>query len=199
MKLKKKKIKDEIVSLIEKYSNIEIDDKNDIYQSLCKKGRDTVKNFNLDNLYIFLRYCNAALYDFTGKVNVLNVAFKSFLITSALFMVLAPQYLGFILPLIFVLPIYFAIKGLKVRSYNGFILMLSVLPMGLLTSVIWIKNAILAFKSGNIFFEELSKYYNMDVSSARNLFILFVFLSVILLFSSIYTFYIGVKNRKMFV
>lgn len=196
---KREKMKKTINELIEKYSSIEIENSNAVYQGLIKKGKDISKSTNVIEIENYIKYCQAALYDLTGNIKPLNTIFRAYLITSVLFMLLAPQYLGPILPLIFVVPIYFGVKGLKQRSLTGLTLMLSVLPMGLLTSIVWLKNASLAMKQGNAFFEQLSSYYKMSVIASRNLFMFFVVLSVLLFIASIYTFTLGIKHRKMFV
>lgn len=196
---KREKLQKTINELIEKYNSIEIDNGNAVYQGLIKKGKDISKSTNIMEIENYIKYCQAAVYDLTGNIKPLNTIFRAYLITSVLFMLLAPQYLGPILPLIFVVPIYFGVKGLKQRSATGLTLMLSVLPMGLLTSVVWLKNASLAINQGNTFFEQLSSYYKMSMVASRNLFIFFVVLSVLLLVSSVYTFMLGLKHRKMFI
>ncbi|WDC85443.1 hypothetical protein PL321_09005 [Caloramator sp. mosi_1] len=90
-------------------------------------------------------------------------------------MLIAPQYFGPILPLIFILPIFLGVKGLKKRSATGLTLALSVLPMGLLTSVASIKNSVLVLGEGEKFYNQLAQYYNISLSSAKGLFITFLF------------------------
>ncbi|CDF59061.1 hypothetical protein [Thermobrachium celere] len=189
----------EIENLIDRYAKLDIDTKNEVYQSLVRKGKEVQKNLNALEIENYLRYCQAALYDFEGNLKPLSHIFRAFLLTSILFMILAPQFLGPILPLVFILPIFLGIKGLKKRSSTGLTLALSVLPIGLLTSVIWIKNSILAFNEGNVFFEELAKVYKLSLSATKGIFTTFVILSILLGFASIYTFIMGVRHKKMFV
>ncbi|MCX7694917.1 MAG: hypothetical protein N2Z71_04300 [Caloramator sp.] len=196
---KKGKINKVLNNLIEEYSNIDIDANNEVYKALIKKGKDVLKSQSILDIEGYIRYCEAALYDFKGELKPLSYLFRAFLITSILFMLLAPQYFGPILPLIFILPIFLGIKGLKKRSATGLTLALSVLPMGLLTSVASIKNSILALGQGQKFYTELSQFYKISLSTAKGLFIVFFILSIVLAFTSIYTFVIGVRHKRMFV
>lgn len=196
---KKNKIKKTLNRLIEEYTNIDLDTNNEIYKALIKKGKDVLKATSLVDIEGYIRYCEAAIYDFKGNLKPLNYLFRAFLITSILFMILAPQYFGPILPLIFILPIFLGIKGLKKRSATGLTLALSVLPMGLLTSVASIKNSILVLGEGNKFYTELAQFYKISLSTAKGLFMVFFILSIVLAFTSIYSFVIGVKHKKMFV
>lgn len=200
---KKSAYKDKIEGLIGAYSAIRVSEgKREVYESLLKKGRELSRENNrkdVKKLEYYLRYCEAALYDFKGNVRLLGKIVGLFILSSALFLVLSPQYFGPILPLLFFLPIFLGIKGLKKRSLNGFNLSMSVLPMAILTAVVWLKTAFLASSDFTRFVSASAQKYNMDISFARNLMIVFIVMSFVLLLLSVYTMVIMIRNRKMFI
>lgn len=200
---KREKYIKEINNLIEKYREIGVPNNHkETYESLLKKGKELIKDSNINEkgkVEYYLRYCNAALYDFNENLKPLNRIVLSYMLTCILFFALSPQYFSYILPLIMIIPIYLGLKGVRNRSYNGLLYALSCIPMALLTSVAWLWNAFLASKNFNVFIESLSKQFNKTPETATNLIITFVVLSFILLISSIYTLIMGIKYRKMFV
>lgn len=200
-----KKIKyiKELEKLIVKYKELGIPNNHkETYDSLIKKGRELLKDVNINNngkVEYYLRYCNAALYDFNENLKPLNRIILSYMLSCILFFALSPQYFSYILPIIMILPVYFGLRGLRNRSYNGLLYALSCIPMALLTSIAWIWNAFLASKNFNAFIDALSKQYHKTPQSARNLVITFVIMSFILLISSLYTLFMGIRHKKMFV
>ncbi len=192
-----------IKELVNTYKDIDIPERHmDTYNSLIKKGKQLSKDNNYKDhkkIEYFLRYCNAAVYDFKDNIKPLNTIMKAYLLTCALFMALAPQFFSFILPLLFVVPIFIGLKGMKTRSYNGLLMGVSVVPMGILTSIVWIKNIFLASGDFTAFFTSVANQYNTSIDFARNLTIVCVGLSVILLFTSITMLVTSYKHRKMFV
>lgn len=122
---------------------------NHIYEALCAKGLKIMEEIkqnkqdpkgNLSKAKMYLRYLKAAEGDFKGEsVALIQKYFRYFMGTSILFLGLSPQYFGFVLPALLFVPIFLGIRGIKSRSYNGLLLSLSVLPVGLMTSFIWIR------------------------------------------------------------
>ncbi|WP_040683648.1 hypothetical protein, partial [Thermobrachium celere] len=51
----------EIENLIDRYAKLDIDTKNEVYQSLVRKGKE-VQKLNALEIENYLRYCQAALY-----------------------------------------------------------------------------------------------------------------------------------------
>lgn len=139
-----KKIKyiKELEKLIVKYKELGIPNNHkETYDSLIKKGRELLKDVNINNngkVEYYLRYCNAALYDFNENLKPLNRIILSYMLSCILFFALSPQYFSYILPIIMILPVYFGLRGLRNRSYNGLLYALSCIPMALLTSIAWI-------------------------------------------------------------
>ncbi len=202
---KKEKLKKEINGLVDIYKTLEIpEDLNEIYESLNNKGRELLKESNIKQekkVDYYLGYCGAAVYDLKGNLKPLNTIMKSFLLTCVLFFVLAPQYFSFILPIIFVLPIYLGLKGMRKRVLNGLMMGVSVVPMGILVSVVWIRNAILTISTGTFseFINQLARSYGFSLEFTQNLAIACILMSVVLLGSSITMLYNAIKHRKMFI
>jgi len=200
---KKKKYKDEISYLKGEYSKVDISDAvKVIFDSLIKKGRELIKSINAKDIKkvdYYLRYCHAALYDFKGNLKPLTLLIRSYLVTCFLFVSLSPQYYSFVLPLLFLIPIYLGLRGMKKRSMNGLIYAGSVMPMALLTSITILRNMQLASKDFDSYINSLAETVNRSPEAVRNLTIFFTILAVVLLFSTIFTVYMGIKHRKMFV
>lgn len=199
---KKEKYFKEIVLLKESYRDIDISEENrQIYDGLFRKGRELTKQNQLNNtkqIDLFLKYCSAALFDLKGNMKPLVRYIRVYLITCILFLAISPMYFQ-ILPLLFIIPIFLGVKGVKKRTLNGLILSMTVIPMALLTSIVWIMNAILASRDFTAYINAAAKSINQSIEFARNLTIIFTSLSVVLLATTIYTLIIGIKYRKMFV
>ena len=88
---------------------------------LNKKGNELLKDIrggkHVDNVAndipIYIRYLKASLMDFEGKTNKLKYYLLSFYLTSALFMAFTPQFYGYILPLIFLVPIFLGVRAVS--------------------------------------------------------------------------------------
>ncbi|CCJ33032.1 MULTISPECIES: hypothetical protein [Caloramator] len=192
----------DIDAIKESYKELQVkEEKRIIYESILNMGKDLLKEDKdfKNKLELFIRYCNAAVYDFNDNIRPLRRITLSFTITSMLFMLLAPQYLSYLLPLLMILPIFLGLKGMRKRSLNGLILGLSVMPISILNSVIIIRNAYLVRNNFNSFLLDLSKTYGRSLEFVKGLFIISTILGIIMLFTSIYTIYLGYKYKKMFV
>jgi hypothetical protein len=200
---KSDKLNIQIDTLKQEYSHIEVSERHEeIYGSLVKKGKELLKESNIKDekkVTYYLRYCGAAQFDFKDDLRPLNLILKSFLLTCTLFMVLAPQYFGFILPFIFVVPIFMGLRGMKKRMLNGLMIGVSVVPMGILVATIWLKNALLTMGNFGGFVSGIANQYNMSMEFTQNLVIASVLMSIILLGSSITLLVSAIKYRKMFI
>lgn len=174
------------------------------YESLKNKGKELLKESNIKQekkVDYFLRYCGAAIYDFKGNLQPLNTIMKSFLLTALLFFILSPQYFSFILPLIFVLPVFMGLKGMRKRVLNGLMMGIAVVPMSILVSIVWIRNAVLTISSGSFssFISQLAQSYGFSYEFTQNLAIACIILSLAMFVSSIMLLYNAIKHRKMFI
>lgn len=202
----KEKFEKEINGLINEYKNIEVPDGvlGETYESLKSKGKELMKESNIRDpkkVNYYLRYCTAALYDFKGELKHLNTILKSFLLTGMLFFILAPQYFSFLLPLVFVLPVFLGFRGMKKRMLNGLMMGVSVAPMAMLAALIWIRNGLITLTSGTFdtFVNQLAQSYGFSYGFTQNLAVACIGLSVVMLASSIVLVYNTIKHRKMFI
>lgn len=202
---KKEKFEKIIDGLINEYNTLEIPEAHeDIYDSLKNKGKELMKESNIKQekkVDYYLRYCGAAVYDFKDNLQPLNTIMKSFLLSCAIFFVLAPQYFSFILPLIFAVPVFMGLKGIRKRVLNGLIVGVAVTPMAILVAMVWIRNAMLTISKGTFsdFVGQLAQSYGFSMEFTKNLAIACILLSIVLLVSSIVLLYNAYKHRKMFI
>lgn len=200
---KKSKYEKEIARLTAKYRALEIPEElNETYESLKNRGRELLKEANIKNekkVDYYLRYCEAAIYDFKGNMKPLNTILKSFLLTAILFFALSPQYFSFILPLIFIIPVFLGLRGIKQRSLNGLMIGVSVVPMAILVSTVWLRNAVLTMGNFSEFVNSIAQHYKFSYEFTKNLTIASIALSVVMLGSSITLLVSAIKHRKMFI
>ena len=176
------------------------------YNQLNKKRNELLKDIrggkHVDNVAndipIYIRYLKASLMDFEGKTNKLKYYLLSFYLTSALFMAFTPQFYGYILPLIFLVPIFLGVRGCKKRSINGFYMSMSVVPMGLMTGITWVRYGYQAMQNFNYY---VTQIVNSGLSQglAEKLVYIGSIGGVILLILSCTQFYLGIKNRDLFI
>ncbi|MCY6353939.1 hypothetical protein [Clostridium sp. ZS2-4] len=119
-------------------------------------------------------------------------------LVSALFLTLSPPYFGALLPLIFIIPIYMGIHGVKVGKKSGMYISLGILPLALSVSVIWIKYFFTVFKNLSQEFLNMSSQYHVSLLMAKFLTIGAVILSFLLATLSIVTFIVIIRSRKSF-
>lgn len=195
----------EIAVIIDVYNKLEIPEAlNETYEGLKSEGKELMNESNIKDdkkVEYYLRHCRAAVYDFKGNLRPLNTILRSFLISVILFFILAPRYFPFLLPLIYILPIFFGFRGIKKRTMNGLLMGVSVLPITILLSIFWIINAFLTISKGKFseFIAQLAKSYGFSQGFAQNLAIPFILLSIVMLISSLTLLYNAIKNRKMYV
>lgn len=197
----------ELEKLHKEYSNIEIPKKlNKQYSILNNKGTELIKqirsNKNKDklknNIEVYIRYLKASLYDFTGDTLILRKYITSFLFSSILFLALSPQFYGFILPVLFFLPIYLGLKGVKNRSISGFYMTMSLVPVAVMTSFTWIRYGINSIQDYSGAVESIVKS-GVAVNLAEMLvYIGPLFGSILLVFSCVQL-YRGYKSKDLFI
>ncbi|SCI21955.1 MULTISPECIES: hypothetical protein [unclassified Romboutsia] len=203
-----KKYTKDLIKVKSKYEVLEIDEKHKTqYNKMNSKGIELLKEMTNSknkvndiekNLEVYIRYLNASLYDFQEKTLYLRKYITSFLFCSILFLALSPQFYGFILPVLFFLPIYMGLKGVKQRSMTGFYMTMSVVPMGIMTAVTWIRYGINA-KSNYDEFVQLIVNDGVSIELARNLVWIGPVLGVLLLGFSLLQMYRGFKAKNLFI
>ena len=150
-KIKKDKYISKLEELHKLYINIEIDEKFKIqYNRMNAKGKEVIKELKSTKeknkiesvIEVYTRYLTASLCDFQGKTINLRKYITSFLFCAMLFLALTPQFFGFFLPILFFIPIYIGLKGVKQRTITGFYMTMSVIPVAFMTAVTWIRYGI---------------------------------------------------------
>ena len=150
-KIKKDKYISKLEELHKLYINIEIDEKFKIqYNRMNAKGKEVIKELKSTKeknkiesvIEVYTRYLTASLSDFQGKTINLRKYITSFLFCAMLFLALTPQFFGFFLPILFFIPIYIGLKGVKQRTMTGFYMTMSVIPVAFMTAVTWIRYGI---------------------------------------------------------
>ena len=150
-KIKKDKYISKLEELHKLYINIEIDEKFKIqYNRMNAKGKEVIKELKSTKeknkiesvIEVYTRYLTASLCDFQGKTINLRKYITSFLFCAMLFLALTPQFFGFFLPILFFIPIYIGLKGVKQRTMTGFYMTMSVIPGAFMTAVTWIRYGI---------------------------------------------------------
>lgn len=150
-KIKKDKYISKLEELHKLYINIEIDEKFKIqYNRMNAKGTEVIKELKSTKeknkiesvIEVYTRYLTASLCDFQGKTINLRKYITSFLFCAMLFLALTPQFFGFFLPILFFIPIYIGLKGVKQRTMTGFYMTMSVIPVAFMTAVTWIRYGI---------------------------------------------------------
>lgn len=203
----KRKYAKELITIKSQYENLDISEKyKNQYNQMNSKGIELLKDLRNNkkqkdsekDLEVYIRYLKASLYDFQEKTSYLRKYITSFLLCSILFLALSPQFYGFILPVLFFLPIYMGLKGAKQRSMTGFYMTMSVVPMGIMTSVTWIRYGINA-KSNYNEFVQLIVNDGVSIELAKNLVWIGPVLGVLLLIFSCLQMYRGFKAKNLFI
>ena len=158
------------------------------------KHADNVAN----DIPIYIRYLKASLMDFEGKTNNLKYYLLSFYLTAALFMAFTPQFYGYILPLIFLVPIFLGVRGCKKRSINGFYMSMSVIPVAIMTAATWIRYGIQAMGDYGTYVKALVDS-GLGQSLAEKLIYIGFAGGILLLIVSCCQLYFGFKNKDLFI
>ncbi|MGL5692472.1 MAG: hypothetical protein ACRCXA_00220 [Peptostreptococcaceae bacterium] len=204
-----KKYNNKLENIKTQYEQIEVDDKfKKQYNQLNSKGIELVRELKDNkkqdkhavnhNIEVYIRYLSASLYDFQGKTVYLRQYITSFLFSAMLFLALSPQFYGFILPVLFFIPIYLGLKGVKQRSMSGFYMTMSVVPMGIMTAVTWIRYGMNAKVNYNEFVQAIVND-GVAVEIAKNLVWIGPVLGVVLLGFSCLQLYRGFKAKNLFI
>lgn len=101
-----------------------------------------------------------------------------FTILSALFLILSSQFTGFLLPLLFVLPIYMGLIGIKQRRKSGFLIGMAVVPIAFAIAILWIRYSIGVFTGGISEIAKISAQYNISATKAGAFTTIFFILSI---------------------
>ncbi len=204
---RKNKYIKELEYLTEKYENLDIDEKfKNQYNQMNIKGNEVIKEIKSSkntkeiegSIEVYIRYLKASLGDFENKTINLRKYITSFLFCAMLFLALSPQFYGFFLPILFFLPIYIGLKGVKQRTMTGFYMTMSVVPVAFMTSVTWIRygmNVNTDYKSA------LQNIIDSGISTqlAEILIVAGPVLGCVLFVMASIQLYRGIKSRDLFI
>lgn len=204
---KKQKYLSDLENLKSEYEKIEVPDYfSKQYNQLNGKGKELIKDMKMgkdiqsieNDLPIYIRYLKASLRDFKGETNVLKNYLLAFYLTAALFLALTPQFYGYMLPLLFLVPIILGVKGSKQRSINGFYMSMSIVPMGFMTGLTWVRYGYQSMQNFNYYVQQIVSS-GLSQGLAEKLVYIGSIGGVILLILACTQFYLGIKNRDLFI
>ncbi len=205
---RKEKYITQLNKLYSEYEKLEVPTNlSDVYDSLCNKGKDLVKEIkndknnkkNGDHVEVYIRYLKAAKADFEGRTEYVNKYYRTFIFTAILFLTLSPQYFGFILPAVFFVPMYLGIKGVKNRSINGLYMSMSLVPVGLMTSFIWIRYGIYAMTNYQEAVTKVITDTGRGLAMAKALVSIPPILACVLFAVAVLQMYRGYKSKDLFI
>ncbi len=190
-----------------KYLNVSIEENFNVqYKQMNKKGVDLLKELKglseskdiERSIEVYIRYLKASIGDFEGRTIIIKKYITSFIFTGMLFLALTPQFYGFILPMLFFIPIYIGLKGVKNRSITGFYMTMSVVPVGIMTGVTWVRYGLSVMSDYDKALNEVVTS-GISESLARILIVVEPILGGLLVIFALTQLYRGIKSRDLFV
>lgn len=121
-----------------------------------------------------------------------------FTILCALFLMLSSQFTGFILPLLFIIPIYMGLMGIKRRRKSGYLMGMAIVPLAFAISVLWIRYFISIFADRINQIAKISAELNVSSTTAQAITIGFFTLSIVMISLSIMLFVKLRKHKELF-
>ncbi|MBQ9991928.1 MAG: hypothetical protein IJP33_00710 [Firmicutes bacterium] len=206
---KKKFYMKEIRVALEWYDGIVIPSyQKEQYNSLLKNGEELLRELKRSNQFTalegkiayYLRYIIASTYDFKNDIKGMNHYTRFFIVAAAGFMLLTPQFYGFILPLIFFIPMFIGLKGLRRRSRTGLFMSMAVLPMAFLsgiTYISWAMRTAIPDYAGTL--ASICSTYNVAETLGNIWIIGFGVLAPVVAVSSLIATYYGIKYYRLYI
>lgn len=121
-----------------------------------------------------------------------------FTLLSACLIALSPQFFGPILAIVFILPIYMAIKGIKNRRKSGYLIAMGIIPIALGVSMLWIRYFIYIIPNLNEEMLKLSSNIGFSFGTIKVITVVCSILGIVSFILSITTFTSLIKNKKIF-
>lgn len=205
-----KKIRAQLERARERYdrldlSNITVAEPKKIHDNLIDKGNKLIKQIksgkpeHSGQILSYLTYLNAAYYDLSGQLSALSVVLRLFAASSALFLVLSPQFLGSALALVFLVPIFLGINAVKKRRALGYRMGMMLFPIALAVSVLWLRFGYNAMVNYPTVLTQTAEVLNKPPEVARFFVIVPPVLALILLVTSSTMVYYLQKIKDMLV
>ena len=117
----------------------------------------------------------------------------------ALFLILSSQFTGAILPLLFIIPIIMGSISVKRRRKSGYLIAMAVIPLAFSISVMWIRYGIVVFSDSANQFAFISTNYNISLTAAMAMTIIFFLLSLAMISISALLFVKLRKHKELFI
>lgn len=177
-------------------------EKGDVFASLEERTRRILSagRFGEAELDAILRHAAAAWYDLAGKHAPYQWYVASFFAATIGFFLLAPQFFPAIFALLFVVPVFIGLKGLKARTLNGFTLTAMIFPVSLLAATTAARSYCSAMLGDfSAFAAQMANSYHVAEGTARLLAVLFAVVSVVTGCAAIAGAIVGFRHRDMFV
>lgn len=180
-----------------------IDETGGVGAGLVERGRKLLSASPLkaEQAEKFLRHANAAWYDLSGRLGAYTWYVRCFFAATIGFFVLSPQFFGPILALIFLVPTFLGLRGLKTRSVSGFTLSAMNFPVALLAASTASRFFVPAALGnlGQAAADLAAKYPPLTIGVASVLVVVFALLSVVTIAASVAGAVVGFLNKDMFV
>ncbi|MCX8013043.1 MAG: hypothetical protein N3A02_01980 [Rectinema sp.] len=174
----------------------------EVYASLEQRTRRILSatRFGEVELDAVLRHAAAAWYDLAGRRTPFRMYAVSFFVATIGFFLLAPQFFPPLFALLFVVPVFIGLKGLKARTLNGFTLTAMVYPVSLLAATTAARSYFSAiFGDLAAFVSRMAQSYHIPTGTAEVFVFVFASLSVVTGIAAIAGAIVGFLHRDMFV
>lgn len=187
-----------------RYSGLEsIDEASGVAAGLLEKGRKvlTTSPLRAEAVAMFIRYANAAWYDLSGRLGPYKWYVRCFFASAIGFFLLAPQFYPAIMALLFILPVFLGIRGIKTRTVTGFTMTAMIFPVSLLAGTAGLRSFVMQGLFGNLeqYAAQLGSNYHVPQGIAAGMVIVFSVVSMISIVASVAGAIVGVKHRDLFV
>ncbi|MBZ9688748.1 hypothetical protein G9F72_020725 [Clostridium estertheticum] len=121
-----------------------------------------------------------------------------FTLLCALFLMLSSQFTGFLMPLLFILPIFMGLIGMKKRRKSGYLIAMAIVPLSFAISVLWIRYSIRVFADRANQIAQMSAQYNISATKAGTFTIVFFLLSILMISLSVIVFVKLRRHKELF-
>jgi hypothetical protein len=121
-----------------------------------------------------------------------------FTLMSALLIALSPQFFGGIFALIFIIPVYMGISGIKYRKKSGWLLGLGIAPIAASVAILWIRYIWSILPNFDAAIIEVSSNVNVSFSTIKFLSLCGFIFSIIMLVLVCLTIVGLIKYRSVF-
>lgn len=122
-----------------------------------------------------------------------------FTVMSALFIALSPQFFGGLFAIVFIIPVYMGISGLKHRRKSGWLLSLGIVPIALSVAVIWIRYVLSIFENFDNAVLEVANKIGSSMGTIKMLMLGSFLCSIILLIVSLICFIQLIRHKEIFL